>query len=35
MVCIGNRWKSFEKELENLHVEMIDSKSISGVKQLK
>ena len=35
MVCIGNRWKSFEKELENLHVKMIDSKSISGVKQLK
>jgi len=35
MVCIGNRWKSFEKELEKLHVEMIDSKSISGVKQLK
>ncbi len=35
MVCIGNRWKSFEKELENLNIEMIDSKSISGVKQLK
>ena len=35
MVCIGNRWKSFEKELEKLHVEMIDSKSVSGIKQLK
>jgi 2-oxoglutarate dehydrogenase E1 component len=35
MVCIGNRWKSFEKELKKLHVDVIDSKSISGVKQLK
>jgi len=35
MVCIGNRWKSFEKELAELHVEMIDSKSITGEKRLK
>ncbi len=35
MVCIGNRWKSFEKELKKLQVNVIDSKSISGVKQLK
>lgn len=35
MVCIGNRWKSFEEEIEKLKVETIDSKTISGVKQLK
>lgn len=35
MVCIGNRWKSFEEEIEKLKVETIDSKEISGVKQLK
>jgi hypothetical protein len=35
MVCIGNKWKSFEKELEELHVENIDSKFHSGVKPLK
>jgi hypothetical protein len=35
MACIGNKWKSFEKELEELHVENIDSKFHSGVKPLK
>ncbi|MCD4734652.1 MAG: 2-oxoglutarate dehydrogenase E1 component [Bacteroidales bacterium] len=35
MVCIGNRWRSFEEELVSLKGETIDSKSISGVKQLK
>jgi len=35
MVCIGNRWKSFEAEIEKMKVETLDSKSISGVKQLK
>ncbi len=35
MICIGNRWKSFEEEIKKMHVETIDSKSISGVKQLK
>jgi len=35
MVCIGNRWKSFEDEIKKKHVETIDSKDITGVKQLK
>jgi 2-oxoglutarate dehydrogenase E1 component len=35
MACIGNRWKSFEKELEALHTDHIDSKFHSGVKPLK
>ncbi len=35
MVCIGNRWKSFEEELEALKNGNIDSKSISAVHQLK
>ncbi len=35
MVCIGNRWRSFEKELKELHVDHIDSKFHSGVKPLK
>ena len=35
MVCIGNRWKSFEEEVEKLKVKTIDSKSVSGVKKLK
>ncbi len=35
MACIGNRWKSFEKELAELHVDHIDSKFHSGVKPLK
>ncbi len=35
MVCIGNRWKSFEKELAELNVDQIDSKYHSGVKPLE
>ena len=35
MVCIGNRWKSFEEELEALKNGTIDSKSISALHQLK
>jgi len=35
MVCIGNKWRSFEKELQELHVDHIDSKFHSGVKPLK
>ena len=35
MVCIGNRWQSFEKELGDLHVQQIDSKFHTGVKPLK
>ncbi|MCF6169557.1 MAG: 2-oxoglutarate dehydrogenase E1 component [Bacteroidales bacterium] len=35
MVCIGNKWKSFEKELKELKVKQIDSKFHSGVKPLK
>lgn len=34
MVCIGNKWKSFEKEIEALKVKNIDSKSISAEKHL-
>lgn len=34
MVCIGNKWKSFEKEIEALKVKKIDSKSISANKHL-
>ncbi|MCF8368385.1 MAG: 2-oxoglutarate dehydrogenase E1 component [Bacteroidales bacterium] len=34
MVCIGNRWKSFEREINALKTGTIDSKSISGEKQL-
>ena len=30
MVCIGNRWKSFEKEMEALNVDHVDSRSISA-----
>jgi 2-oxoglutarate dehydrogenase E1 component len=32
MVCIGNRWKSFEEEMDKLKVENIDSKAISAEK---
>ena len=35
MICIGNRWRSFEKELKEMHVDHIDSKFHSGVKPLK
>ncbi len=34
MVCIGNKWKSFEKELGALKADTIDSKSISAEKHL-
>jgi 2-oxoglutarate dehydrogenase E1 component len=35
MVCIGNKWKSFEKELVDLHLDKMDSKFHSGIKPLK
>jgi len=35
MVCIGNRWKSFEEELKAMKVDNIESKSISALKQIK
>jgi len=35
MVCIGNKWKSFDDEIKKMHVETIDSKEISAVKNLK
>lgn len=35
MVCIGNKWKSFEKEMEELKLEKMDSKFHSGIKPLK
>jgi 2-oxoglutarate dehydrogenase E1 component len=34
MVCIGNKWKSFEEELEAQKVDSLDSKAISAEKQL-
>ncbi len=35
MMCIGNRWRSFEKELNDLKVEKIDSSFHTGEKQLQ
>lgn len=35
MVCIGNRWKSFEEELRHLHVDHLEAKDVSGVNPLK
>ncbi|MDO8896919.1 MAG: 2-oxoglutarate dehydrogenase E1 component, partial [Bacteroidales bacterium] len=35
MICIGNKWRSFEKELKEMDVEMIDSKFHSAEKKLK
>ncbi len=35
MACIGNKWKSFEKELQDLKVDQIDSKFHSGTRPLK
>jgi 2-oxoglutarate dehydrogenase E1 component len=35
MACIGNKWKSFEKELKELQVDNINSKFHSGTKPLK
>ncbi len=34
MACIGNKWKQFEKELEDLNMDKMDSKYHSGVKPL-
>jgi len=35
MACIGNKWKSFEKELQELNIQNMDSKYHSGVKKLE
>ncbi len=35
MVCIGNKWRSFEQELKTMHVDMIDSKFHSALKKLE
>ncbi len=35
MICIGNKWQSFEDELKTLHVDMIDSKFHSALKKLE
>jgi 2-oxoglutarate dehydrogenase E1 component len=35
MVCIGNKWKSFEKELDELNIKEMESTYHSGVKPLK
>lgn len=35
MLCIGNKWRSFEKELADLNVNQIDSKFHTGLKPLK
>jgi 2-oxoglutarate dehydrogenase E1 component len=34
MACIGNKWKSFEKEVGDLGIKNLDSKFHSGVKPL-
>ncbi len=34
MACIGNKWKSFEKELKELNVENIESTYHSGLRKL-
>ncbi len=34
MACIGNKWKQFEKELEELNIDKMDSKYHSGVRPL-
>jgi 2-oxoglutarate dehydrogenase E1 component len=34
MICIGNKWRSFEQELEALKADNIDSKTISAEKHL-
>lgn len=35
MACIGNKWKSFEKEIQDYNIKNINSKLHSGVKPLK
>ncbi|MDP3463119.1 MAG: 2-oxoglutarate dehydrogenase E1 component [Bacteroidales bacterium] len=35
MMCIGNKWRSFEQELSNLKVDKIDSKFHSSKNQLQ
>lgn len=35
MVCIGNKWKSFEKEIQDYNIKNINSKLHSGIKPLK
>ncbi len=35
MICIGNRWQSFEKELRDLHVDHLESSFHSMKKPLK
>lgn len=34
MICIGNKWRSFENELKELNVEMVDSKYHNALKKL-
>ncbi|MBU2650832.1 MAG: 2-oxoglutarate dehydrogenase E1 component [Bacteroidetes bacterium] len=35
MICIGNRWKTFEKELQQHDGKPLETKSVSALKQLK
>jgi len=35
MVCIGNKWQSFEKEIEELQIKTIDAGLHNGLKPLK
>ena len=35
MACIGNKWQSFEKEIEELHIDTIDAALHNGLKPLK
>jgi hypothetical protein len=34
MVCIGNRWKSFEEEMDKLKVDTVESTEISAEKPI-
>ncbi len=35
MLCIGNKWRSFEQELKDMNVDMLDSKFHSATKKLE
>jgi hypothetical protein len=35
MVCIGNRWKSFQEEIEKHGKKKLTSKTISAVKRIQ
>jgi hypothetical protein len=35
MACIGNHWRSFEKEIAELQIKEIDTSLHTGIKPLK